>query len=178
MTRCGAALGIAVPILLLGAASCALAEEAISVSTLIREGKKYDGKEVTVVGEVVGDVMKREKYCWVNVLGMDDVAIGVCANEAQVRAITCRGDYFHHGDDVRISGIMYRFAPKLGGETCIVAEEVTRVKSGCRISHATPQGKVAIGVFLTLCSLMSFIMYKKYYPPQDATRESGSPHRS
>ncbi|HYG56564.1 MAG TPA: hypothetical protein VD902_00650, partial [Symbiobacteriaceae bacterium] len=39
----------------------------VTVSDLVEQAKAYDGKQVTLQGEVIGDVMRRGEYGWINI---------------------------------------------------------------------------------------------------------------
>ena len=134
----------------------------IPVGALVKDGKKYDGREVAIEGEAIGDIMRRGGIAWVNVLSSDGTAIGVVMQPAQMRDISIMGNYSHRGDKLLIRGVMYRFAPMLQGETCIIAREVTLLKSGYPIAHRLSTAKKALALFLTACCVMCALLYKIY----------------
>ncbi|MCM8823992.1 MAG: DNA-binding protein, partial [Candidatus Omnitrophica bacterium] len=47
--------------------SLGYAEEKIDSTKLIGNAKEYDGKIIIYEGEVIGDIMLRGKYAWINV---------------------------------------------------------------------------------------------------------------
>ncbi|MCX6348520.1 MAG: hypothetical protein NTV79_03320 [Candidatus Aureabacteria bacterium] len=128
------------------------AGEITTVETLISSGAAYDGREVTIRGEVIGDIMERGGEYWLNVLSPEGVAIGVRAGRDQIESIACLGDYSHSGDTVAVKGIYYRYAQRFGGETCVIADEVRVVKAGATIAHPLPRGKILLSILLTLMS--------------------------
>jgi len=134
----------------------------LSANALIREGKRYDGKEVAVMGEAIGDVMRRKAGYWVNVLTRGGGAIGILADEKNARKISVTGDYTHRGDLVMVRGVMYAYAPKLGGETCIVADEIRVISRGYTLSHGMPWHKLFIGLMLTGISIVMWLMLRGY----------------
>jgi len=147
---------------------CAVGE-ATPVETLISSGAAYDGREVTIRGEVIGDIMERGEEYWVNVLSSEGAAIGVRAREDQISAIACSGDYFHTGDLVEVAGIYYRYAKRFGGETCIVADEVKLTRPGTEVSHPLSAGKILISVLLTLLSAAAAAFMKTKISPAAKT---------
>ena len=128
------------------------AGEITPVETLISSGAAYDGREVTIRGEVIGDIMERGGEYWLNVLSPEGVAIGVRAGRDQIESIACPGDYSHSGDMVTVKGIYYRYARRFGGETCVIADEVNVVQTGTEIAHPLPRGKILLSILLTLMS--------------------------
>lgn len=140
------------------------AVDPIPIGALVKDGKKYDGKEVAIEGEAIGDVMRRGRIAWVNVLSSDGTAIGVVMQPDQLRNVGVMGDYSHRGDRLLVRGTMYRFAPMFQGETCIIAAEVTVLQKGHSIVHRPSAGKVALAIFLTVCCVACAILYKMRYP--------------
>ena len=147
--------------LLLGLAawlSAAPTEAAVLVDSflsLVREGKRYDGMEIEIEGEAVGDVMMRGSYAWVNVRSPEDVALGIIVTPEQARRIRRTGDYFHAGDHVLVTGTFYRFAPRYGGETCVVAREMTVVRGGFATPRPIARGRVNAALILTALTVLS-----------------------
>ncbi|MCX6355253.1 MAG: hypothetical protein NTZ78_10175 [Candidatus Aureabacteria bacterium] len=135
-------------------------DEAVAVDTLIAQARNYDGKEVVIVGELVGDIMARKEGCWLNILGKNGVAIGVMADRNSIRDVSIAGDYSHHGDYLRVKGTMYRFAANLGGETCIIAKEVTTIRKGYPVAHSLSWKRLAAGIVLTGASIIFGIIVR------------------
>jgi len=50
--------------------------EELTVAEILKDAASYDGKTIVFTGEVIGDVMRRGNYAWVNVYNGDD-ALGV-----------------------------------------------------------------------------------------------------
>jgi len=137
-------------------------DEAIPVDTLIAQARNYDGKEVVIVGELVGDIMARKEGCWLNILGKNNVAIGVMADRNIIRDVSIAGDYYHHGDYLRVKGTMRRFAANLGGETCIIAKEVVIVRKGYPVAHSLSWKRLEAGIVLTGASIIFGIIVRTY----------------
>ncbi|MEI6632848.1 MAG: hypothetical protein WCP22_03405 [Chlamydiota bacterium] len=140
--------------------SAAPSEAAIRVDSflsLVREGKTYDGKEIEIEGEAVGDVMMRGSYAWVNVRSPEDVALGIILAPEQARRIRQTGDYFHAGDRIRVTGTFRRFAAAYGGETCVVAREMTVARSGFATPHPVSRRKITAALALIAFSILLLI---------------------
>jgi len=140
--------------------SAAPSEAALRVDSfrsLVREGKMYDGMEIEIEGEAVGDVMSRGSYAWINVRSPEDVALGIVLAPEQARRIRQTGDYFHAGDRIRVAGTFYRFAPRYGGETCVVAREMTVVRKGFATPHPVSMRQVTAALALIAFSILLLI---------------------
>jgi len=70
--------------------------QTISSSELIKEAKQYDGKNVVYRGEVVGDIMIRGEFAWLNINDGSN-AIGIWINKGQVKDIFYTGSYQNKG---------------------------------------------------------------------------------
>jgi hypothetical protein len=158
-----------IPLLTLIPWSRCAAGEITPVETLISSGAAYDGREVTIRGEVIGDIMERGGGYWLNVLSPEGTAIGVRAVRDQIESIACLGDYSHSGDMVEVKGIYYRYAQRLGGETCVVADEVKITRPGTEVSHPLSGGKILISVLLTLISVAAAAFMKARISPAAKT---------
>ena len=105
------------------------AEEAISSAELINNAKQYDGKAVTYKGEVIGDIMMRGGFAWINV--NDGVnAIGIWSNEDLVKDIVYTGNYKSRGDTVEVKGIFHRACLEHGGDLDIHIDGLRKTNSG------------------------------------------------
>ncbi|MFA4888939.1 MAG: DNA-binding protein [Candidatus Omnitrophota bacterium] len=126
-------LGSGFGVLLLCSLYCALFTisyaQTISSSELINKAKDYDGKAVTYAGEVIGDIMRRGEYAWVN-FNDGEQAIGIWAKAALLRDISYTGGFKAKGDIVEVSGIFNRACPEHGGDLDIHALAITKVDSG------------------------------------------------
>jgi len=101
----------------------------ISSSQLINSAKELDGKIVTYQGEVIGDVMKRADFAWVNV--HDGInAIGIWVSYSLAREIIYTGSYKAKGDIIEVFGIFHRACPEHGGDLDIHAETLRKIDSG------------------------------------------------
>lgn len=141
----------------LGTDASAEALRVDSFLSLVREGKRFDRMEVSIEGEAVGDVMLRGTYAWGNIRSSEDVALGIIVTPEQARRIRRTGDYFHAGDRLRVEGTFYRFASAYGGETCVVAREMTVVRKGSATPHPVARRRVRAAISLTAFAILLFI---------------------
>ncbi len=112
---------------------CSLSTECfaqtVSSTELINNAKQFDGKIVTYYGEVIGDIMKRGNFAWINVNDGTN-AIGIWIEASLTKDIVYTGSFKSKGDLVEITGIFNRSCPEHGGDLDIHAEAITRIKSG------------------------------------------------
>ncbi len=142
-----------------------LASEPVSSSELVENFKKYDGQEVVYRGEVVGDVIKRESYVWLNVnddsyssksipdggrLSGYNSGQSVWAPYDEAKKITYTGSYSFQGDVVEVKGVFNAVCPEHGGEMDIHASSLKILKTGREIKHQIPRSKILALVILAL----------------------------
>jgi len=101
----------------------------IPSAELINNGKLYDGKVVSYEGEVIGDIMVRGDYAWIN-LNDGRNAIGVWIKSALTKDIGFTGSYKSVGDGVEITGVFGRACPEHGGDLDIHAEVIRKTGAG------------------------------------------------
>ena len=71
----------------------------------------FDGKTVTLRGEVIGDVLRSGKGAWINILNRS-TGIGLFASDPKIfDKIIYRGGYRFSGDQVLAQGVFYKNCP-------------------------------------------------------------------
>jgi hypothetical protein len=146
-----AALPAVVAIILMAFSGTARAGEVVTTQELIDNMGKYDGQEVTIVGEAIGDLMQRGDFGWITVnddpysvksieeggshQGVSNVGIGVWAPMSEIGDIHILGGYKNKGDLVRVTGIFNRVCNEHGGDTDIHAKSVVVIERGHAFSH-------------------------------------------
>lgn len=103
--------------------------QSISSTELINNAKQYDGKTVVYAGEVIGDVMRRGDFAWINI-NDGKSALGIWINYSLVKDIVYTGSYKSRGDIVEITGIFQRACPQHGGDLDIHAQAIRKMSSG------------------------------------------------
>jgi hypothetical protein len=126
--------------------------QSISSDELINNAKLFDGKSVVYIGEVVGDIMIRGEYAWINVLDGKN-AIGIWAGKDLVKDIAYMGSYKFKGDVVEVSGIFHRACLQHGGDLDLHAQSLTKIIAG-RPTQETPNFKKRNIVILLLGALV------------------------
>ena len=149
----------------------ALAAEEVTVEKLVGDMDKYDGREVTITGEAVGDLMLRGDHGWVTVnddaygvrsieeggdfTGYANWGIGVWAPRVELERIQILGGYKNMGDRVRVTGTFNRACPEHGGDTDIHAVEVEVLEQGHPIRHPFSWWKLVLIIGLVALLLGS-----------------------
>lgn len=150
------------------AAPAAFANETVTIEELVSDMKKYDGKEVTIEGEAIGDVMVRGEYAWITVnddayskrsleeggdfAGYSNIGIGVWVPKQYAESINLAGGYKVAGDHLRVTGIFNRACHEHGGDTDIHADSLEVTRSGHEIPHGFQYGKL-LAVIILACAI-------------------------
>ncbi len=108
-----------------------MAEKALRVTSqqLIDKAKDIDGRIVVLKGEVIGDIMPRGQFVWLNIQDAYN-AIGIWAPREMVKTIRGAGDYKQDGDTIEVEGQFLRADPGLGGDLCIRASAIKVIEIG------------------------------------------------
>ncbi len=160
--------------------------KAISSAELIEKCHFYDGKEVEFQGEVIGDVMRRGEYAWINInddsyssknvengskLKGYNTGQSVWCWANQVGFIKYKGDYKNSGDIIWVKGIFNRACPEHGGDMDIHAHQIRLVKQGQPISHPFKKERAAVALFLGVISAGLFLINKFLTQKRQQKRE-------
>jgi hypothetical protein len=108
--------------------------QAISSAELIKNAKEYDDKEVVFEGEVIGEVMPRGRYAWVNVHD-GNRAIGIWMPYELSRKIKYAGSYKSRGDVIAVTGVFHQNCLEHGGDTDIHAQSMRVLRPGGIVSE-------------------------------------------
>ena len=82
------------------------------VAVLITNANGLDRMPVVVSGEVIGDIMPRGDYAWVNIQDATG-QMGVWTDKQLLKEIVFKGDYNFTGDIIEVEGEFQRADPKL-----------------------------------------------------------------
>jgi len=136
--------------------------QSISSTELINNAKQYDGKIVNYTGEVIGDIMKRAQFAWIN-LNDGDRALGVWVARSLLKDISYEGSYKSRGDEVEAEGVFHRACPEHGGDLDIHAQGIRKVSSGRIVAERFNFAKrnLAIILFGVLISIWILSLLKR-----------------
>jgi len=115
----------------------------VSSQDLVENAPQWDGKEVELEGEAIGDIMPRGDHVWINLLN-GSTAIGIWISKTALPKIQFTGQYFAKGDRVRIRGTMHRACPEHGGDLDIHADSAAVVKVGGVTPHPVQNDRLLL----------------------------------
>lgn len=113
----------------------------VSSADLINNAKQYDGKVVDYKGEVIGDVMIRGQYAWVNINDGQN-AIGIMCDRFLIKEIRCGGSYKFKGDIIEVRSIFHRACLEHGGDLDIHAQSINKITPGKEILESLSLNKL------------------------------------
>ncbi|MFA5156475.1 MAG: DNA-binding protein [Candidatus Omnitrophota bacterium] len=136
--------------------------DAVSSTELINNAKQYDGQTVVYSGEVIGDVMQRGEFVWINV-NDGSSAIGIWVAKDLAKDIVYTGNYKFLGDTVEIEGVFHRSCPEHGGDLDIHADSLRKVKAGTAVEEKINPAKKKLAIVLSgvLCLLLILMRLKR-----------------
>lgn len=114
---------------------------------LISNAKEYDGKLIVYSGEVIGDVMARGEFAWVN-LHDGENALGVWMSAALAKEIKFTGNYRSRGDRLEVVGVFHRACLEHGGDLDIHARSLLKVTGGRIVKENLNFDKVKLSLVL------------------------------
>lgn len=137
--------------------------QSVSSTELINNAKIYDGKTVAYEGEVIGDVMARGEFVWINLNDASN-AIGVWIQKGLTREILYSGSYKSRGDWVEVIGKFNRACPEHGGDLDIHAQSIRKISPGKPLKEGLNTGKrnfvFILSGILCLILILSFLKLK------------------
>lgn len=129
--------------------------------TLIEQAREYDNKIITYEGEVIGDVMIRGTFAWVNVSDGSN-ALGIWMAVADAAKIQYGGGYHLTGDTIRVTGEFHRACPDHGGDMDIHGERVEILKPGIKRSISLEKNYMYLFLILfCVAGIFVYIGHKK-----------------
>ncbi|MFA5200325.1 MAG: DNA-binding protein [Candidatus Omnitrophota bacterium] len=131
--------------------------QSINSIDLIKNSGQYDGKLIVYSGEVIGDVMNRGNFAWVNINDGDN-AIGIWMSINLAKEIKITGSYKSRGDILEVTGIFHRACAEHGGDLDIHAQGIRKVSSGRIINHRLNIEKKNQSLILLLIICLTWIL--------------------
>jgi len=125
----------------------AVFSQSLSSGELIRNAKEYDGKLIVYSGEVIGDVMLRSEFAWVNINDGEN-ALGAWMSAALTKEIKFTGNYESRGDCLEIVGIFHRACLEHGGDMDIHAQSLRKIGNGRIVQEKLNFDKVSLSLIL------------------------------
>jgi hypothetical protein len=131
--------------------------QSISSAELINNAKDYNGNTVVYKGEVIGDIMLRGEYAWINV-NDEKNAIGIWIKKELIKNILYTGSYKAKGDLVEITGKFNRSCLEHGGDLDIHAQSITKISSGNKTPHSVNKEEINLILFLSGIITVVFLL--------------------
>ena len=156
------ALLLIIALVLLLAPAVALAEgTSVSSNDLIDRSKDYDQTTVVYEGEVVGDILYRGDFAWLNVSDGSNT-IGVYVTKEQAQQISFVGGYSIKGDTVRVEGVFHRACAEHGGDLDIHADSVVRISAGHAVQQPVSRVAAMLAIALPIpAAVLLFLVWKR-----------------
>lgn len=136
----------------------AWAADIVEINSLIENISGYDGQQVTVEGEAIGEVLKRSEYAWVNINDGTN-AIGIWLKSDDAKKIAYFGDYKHVGDTIRITGTFSRDCKEHGGDVDIHNSNIEIISKGYAVDEEIGHEKVIAAAILFCAVLIVLFFY-------------------
>jgi hypothetical protein len=119
----------------------------LSSGELIKNARDYDGKLIAYAGEVIGEVMPRGEFAWVNINDGQN-ALGIWMNTALAKEIKFTGNYKSRGDSFEVAGIFHRACLEHGGDLDIHAQALRKIGNGRMVKEKLNFDKVNLSLVL------------------------------
>ena len=132
--------------------------QSLSSSELINHARDYDSKLIAYSGEVIGDVMVRGKFAWVNINDGQN-ALGAWMSAVLANEIKFTGSYKSRGDRLEIIGIFHRSCPEHGGDLDIHVNSVLKITEGRKIKENINFDKMSFGFILLGALFLIWILF-------------------
>lgn len=133
--------------------------QSVSSTELIGNAKSYDGKTVTFTGEVIGDIMRRADFAWINVYDGRN-AIGIWIRKSLLKDVAYSGSYKSIGDAVEITGIFHRACPEHGGDLDIHAQTLRKTALGRSVQDKPNMAKRSLAIIFLGALILIWIFMK------------------
>lgn len=162
-------IGVVAAILLLVAAPAQAAADTVSAAKLLASPELFDGKQITVSGELIGDYGFRDDgTVWAQLnddayaleplrdggtLRGANLGIGIRADAEFFVALDPPGRYNRVGPVVRVTGTWRYHDPGRGGETFLDVTSLDVVRPGRPVGEDTRVLVLTIGVVLAIVAV-------------------------
>jgi hypothetical protein len=125
----------------------------VSCQEFIEGAKAWDGKDVTLRGEVVGDILRRGENTWLNVNDGTN-ALGVWGSTDVLAAPgIVPGRYEVTGTQVKVDGVFHRECVEHAGETDIHMVSMEILESSKGRVHPIRTERLIVGAALLILAL-------------------------
>ena len=134
--------------------------QTVSSTDLIENASELDGNTVSYSGEVVGDILYRGDYAWINVSDGEN-AIGIYIPASEAKKIELTGKYRVVGDTVSLTGTFHRACSEHGGDMDIHADAIVITEEGYRVADKPSVALLISAGALFLCAVAGTVLVLK-----------------
>lgn len=134
--------------------------KSVSSTDLIENASALDGKTVSYSGEVVGDILQRGDYDWINVSDGAN-AIGIYLPASEAKKIGYAGRYRVVGDTVFLTGTFHRACAQHGGDMDIHTDKINVTEKGHTVKDEPSTGLLIAAGGLFLCAVAGAVLVLK-----------------
>lgn len=131
--------------------------QSFSSNELINNAKQYDAKVVVYQGELIGDIMLRGEFAWLNISD-GNTAIGIWVEKQLLKEISVAGSYKSKGDWVEVVGIFQRVCKEHGGDLDIHAQSLRKIYSGRQLNERLNTAKRDLALTLLVILVIIWIL--------------------
>jgi hypothetical protein len=136
------------------------AASSVPINDLIEEENVFDGQEVTIQGEAIGESMNRGDYSWININDGGN-AIGIWLRKSEAEKVRTYGSYRYVGDTIEIIGTFHKACKEHGGEADLHAESINILKGGYSVKEHFDLIKIIVSILLSFITLIILIILLK-----------------
>ncbi|MCK4519758.1 MAG: hypothetical protein KAT96_01110 [Candidatus Omnitrophica bacterium] len=132
--------------------------EVTALGDILDSPQAFNGREVEIEGEVIGESLKDDKGVWINIVS-GSKQIGVfSANKRAIEPITYWGSYRYTGDRLRIKGIFYKDC-LMHQVSDVHLNTLEVIKKGYRNKFSVSPQKRQLAIMLSIICLMTTGLY-------------------
>jgi hypothetical protein len=139
----------------------AYAEPDTTITGLVNAGQQLNGQEVTIRGEVIGDILVAESgYKWL-MLRDGGATISVLVEEDEVAKVTHLGRYGQIGTQLEVTGVFEADCPEHDGLTDVHATKVVVIDEGSEVTSSFSVVELEIGALLVVVGLCLLVLHRR-----------------
>lgn len=131
-----------------------------SIPDLISHSMQFDGQVIAITGEVIGDIMQRGNFAWINILE-NGTALGIWVSAEQASMLKSTGKYQHKGDVVRVTGVFHRACPEHGGDADVHAMALSIIQNGTSMPVAANIDSLLVGILLCVVGGIFVVLWRR-----------------
>lgn len=131
--------------------------EEVSSTELIENAAYWDKKQITYTGEVIGDILVRGDYAWINISDGENTMSCYLSAE-NTKAIENLGRYGVQGDVVCVQGTFYRASAAHGGDMDIDGSSLKLISKGHVLENKYSPLTLCLSGAALLCAVLMIIL--------------------